>query len=120
MWGQTFQSAAAAWQTGMSAPPGATMNTLSRRHFLAGTGAAAGTVLAANAVEAGQRQTTQPAAGQPNPLRYRLGIVTYNIAAAWDVPTILRICRDVGLAAVELRTTHKHGVEPSLSAEQRR
>src|SRR5262249_60541708 len=45
---------------------------------------------------------------------------TYNIAARWDLPTILRVCRDVGLAAVEFRTTHKHGVEPSLSKEQRR
>jgi sugar phosphate isomerase/epimerase len=53
-------------------------------------------------------------------LKYRLGIVTYNIAASWDVPTILRVCRNVGLAAVELRTTHKHGVEPSLNAAQRK
>jgi sugar phosphate isomerase/epimerase len=53
-------------------------------------------------------------------LRFRLGIVTYNIAASWDVPTILRVCRNVGLGPVELRTTHKHGVEPSLSPERRR
>ena len=46
---------------------------------------------------------TQAGAGQPaagrRPPRYRLGIVTYNIAANWDVPTILRVCRTVGLAA---------------------
>jgi sugar phosphate isomerase/epimerase len=57
---------------------------------------------------------------QEKPLRFRLGIVTYNIAANWDLPTILRICKAVGLSPVELRTTHKHGVEPSLSPERRR
>jgi sugar phosphate isomerase/epimerase len=53
------------------------------------------------------------------PPRFRLGIVTYNIAAGWDLPTLLKVCQNVGLAAVELRTTHKHGVEPSLSKPQR-
>jgi sugar phosphate isomerase/epimerase len=51
--------------------------------------------------------------------KFRLGIVTYNIAAQWDLPTILRICKNVGLSPVELRTTHKHGVEPTLTKEQR-
>jgi sugar phosphate isomerase/epimerase len=51
---------------------------------------------------------------------FRLGIVTYNIAAHWDVPTILKVCKSVGLSPVELRTTHKHGVEPSLTPTQRR
>ena len=51
--------------------------------------------------------------------RFRLGIVTYMIAADWDVPTILKVCRGAGIADVELRTTHKHGVEPSLSKDQR-
>src|ERR1700681_4336575 len=41
-------------------------------------------------------------------------------AAGWDVPTILRVCRNVGLAAVDLRTGHKHGVEPSLSPQRRK
>jgi sugar phosphate isomerase/epimerase len=54
------------------------------------------------------------------PLRFRLGIVTYNIAATWDVAALLRICGAVGLNPVELRTTHRHGVEPTLTADQRR
>lgn len=52
--------------------------------------------------------------------KFRLGIVTYNIAKDWDVPTIVRVCKAVGISPVELRTTHKHGVEPSLSKEQRK
>ncbi|MCI0376635.1 MAG: sugar phosphate isomerase/epimerase [Gemmataceae bacterium] len=87
---------------------------MQRRQFLAGAGAltAAGLPLPA-------AQATQPSSN-PAALKFRLGIVTYNIAAAWDVPTILKICRAVGLAAVELRTTHKHGVEPTLGADARR
>jgi sugar phosphate isomerase/epimerase len=52
--------------------------------------------------------------------KFRLGIVTYNIAKDWDVPTVIKVCKAVGVSPVELRTTHKHGVEPSLSKEQRR
>ncbi len=55
-----------------------------------------------------------------NSPKFRLGIVTYNIAAGWDIPTILKVCKAVGLPAVELRTTHRHGVEPSLNKEQRK
>jgi sugar phosphate isomerase/epimerase len=50
----------------------------------------------------------------------KLGLVTYNIAAAWDLDTLLRVCADTGLTGVELRTTHAHGVETSLTAAQRR
>ena len=89
------------------------MNDLTRRGFLGAGSMAAGGLLV-NRASAGQ-----PAANNAGP-RFRLGIVTYNIAAAWDVPTILRICRAVGLSPVELRTTHKHGVEPSLSPAARK
>jgi sugar phosphate isomerase/epimerase len=53
------------------------------------------------------------------PRKFELGLVTYNVVKDWDLPTILRVCESVGIAAVELRTTHKHGVEPSLSSAQR-
>jgi sugar phosphate isomerase/epimerase len=49
----------------------------------------------------------------------KLGTVTYNIAKDWDVPTIIKNLTEVGMDAVELRTTHKHGVEISLPAAQR-
>src|SRR5262249_37196414 len=48
-----------------------------------------------------------------------LGLVTYNVAAAWDLDTVLRVSKEAGIAAVEFRTTHKHGVEPSLTKDQR-
>ncbi|MEP0844677.1 MAG: sugar phosphate isomerase/epimerase [Phycisphaerae bacterium] len=62
----------------------------------------------------------QSGSGQkPSGRKYQLGTVTYNIAAHWDVPTLLKVCKDVGLTAVEFRTTHKHGVEPALAKPQR-
>ncbi len=49
----------------------------------------------------------------------KLGIVTYQIAAEMDVPTIIELCSKVGIEGVELRTTHAHGVEVDLSPAQR-
>lgn len=48
-----------------------------------------------------------------------LGLVTYLWAAEWDLPTIIKNCALTGFEGVELRTTHKHGVEPSLSPAER-
>ena len=52
--------------------------------------------------------------------KFKLGIVTYNVPANWDLPTLLKTCQKVGIAAVECRTTQKHGVEPSLNAAERK
>ncbi len=49
----------------------------------------------------------------------RLGAVTYNVLKDWDVETIITKLQAAGFEAVELRTTHKHGVEPSISKEER-
>jgi sugar phosphate isomerase/epimerase len=50
----------------------------------------------------------------------QLGLVTYMWGADWDLPTILKNCRETGFEGVELRSGHKHGVEPSLSAGGRK
>ena len=49
----------------------------------------------------------------------KLGIVTYQIAKDWDVPTLIDMCHITGIQGVELRTTHAHGVEIALSAAER-
>src|SRR2546428_10848169 len=49
----------------------------------------------------------------------KLGTVTYNIAKDWDLPTLIRNLTEAGFDAVELRTTHRHGVELSLSPAAR-
>jgi sugar phosphate isomerase/epimerase len=50
---------------------------------------------------------------------FHLGLVTYNLAYNWDIETIIKNCERTGFEGVELRTTHKHGVEISLSQERR-
>jgi sugar phosphate isomerase/epimerase len=50
----------------------------------------------------------------------KLGLVTYNLARDWDLDTIIARCKEVGIEAVEFRSTHKHGVEPALSKDQRK
>jgi len=57
------------------------------------------------------------AAGTPP--RFSLGLVTYNLAAGWDIDTIIKNCQATGFLGVELRTTHKHGVEPSIAKSRR-
>ena len=50
---------------------------------------------------------------------FHLGAVTYNTLKDFDVPTIIRVLEGAGFEGVELRTTHKHGVEPSLGPQER-
>lgn len=49
----------------------------------------------------------------------QLGIVTYNIAKDWDLPTILTKLKSLGYEGVELRTSHAHKVEVNLTRAQR-
>lgn len=49
----------------------------------------------------------------------RIGTVTYNIAKDWDIATIIKNLTDIGMDGVELRTTHAHGVEVTLTAAER-
>jgi sugar phosphate isomerase/epimerase len=88
---------------------------MKRRDFLS-------TVAALPAVAAIQpaQNTRQSAARAP----LKLGTVTYLIAKDWDVPAIIKNLTEVGMDGVELRTTHKHGVEialpPAARAEVRK
>jgi sugar phosphate isomerase/epimerase len=50
---------------------------------------------------------------------FKLGTVTYNVPKDWDLATLLKLLPQAGLSAVEFRTTHAHGVEPSMPAEKR-
>jgi sugar phosphate isomerase/epimerase len=68
------------------------------------------------ALAGGTRDQSPPPAA---PRGLRLGTVTYNIAKDWDVPSLIRHLTDTGYEAVELRTTHRHGVEISLSPAAR-
>lgn len=50
----------------------------------------------------------------------KLGLVTYQWARDWDLPTLIANCEKTGFLGVELRTEHAHKVESNLSASQRK
>jgi sugar phosphate isomerase/epimerase len=50
---------------------------------------------------------------------FHLGCITYNTLKDYDVETIIRVLEGTGFEGVELRTGHKHGVEPSISQQER-
>lgn len=94
------------------------MSLPTRREFaVAAVGAnALAATLGASALAAEKVRPAGPGSAPP----FQLGTVTYNIAAKWDLATLLTVCKKTGIAAVEARTTHKHGIEPSLSDDDRR
>ena len=49
----------------------------------------------------------------------KFGLVTYQWAKDWDLPTIIANCEKTGYRGVELRTQHAHKVEINLNASQR-
>jgi hypothetical protein len=89
------------------------MKEKTRRDFLRGTLTATGALALSGEVTStlATRPATAPTA--------RLGLVTYNLAKDWDITTLIKNCELTGFEAVELRTTHKHGVEPTISSVQR-
>ena len=49
----------------------------------------------------------------------KLGLVTYQWGKDMPLPELLAVCAKAGFGGVELRSTHRHGVEPGMTAEQR-
>ena len=87
------------------------INDMNRRSFFAAsvaglTGGFVPGVRLASAAPAVERQ-------------FQLGCVTYNLLKDMDLETIIKTLEGAGLAAVELRTAHKHGVEPSIGPDER-
>jgi len=89
------------------------MPRTSRREFLATGAAVLATAAGGRSLPAAE--TSSPTSGA----KMSLGLVTYLWGQDWDLPTLLANCEKTRMAAVELRTTHKHGVEPSLGKAQR-
>ena len=83
-------------------------NSMNRRGFLTSMG----TLAAISALS-----NTQPAEHSASGMH--LGLVTYLWGKDWDLATLIDHCEKSGLGAVELRTTHAHGVEPGLSRRER-
>ena len=86
------------------------MSTLHRRGFLQSGLLALPLALGANA-----SAETAPAVASG----LRLGTVTYNMGKDMTLDELIAFCEKTGLEGVELRTTHKHGVEVTLDAAAR-
>lgn len=83
-----------------------------RRNFLA---------LSAAGLACGTMATTLPKnlfAQSPAP-KLRLGLVTYQWGKDWTVPELIQNCTESGIEGVELRSTHKHGVEIEIDSARR-
>jgi len=90
------------------------MTDRSRRRFLKQS-----VSLGAAALAAGPLGEALGLAAEKPGSRMKLGLVTYLWGRDWDLPTLLANCEKTGVLGVELRTTHAHGVEPSLSPAER-
>lgn len=89
------------------------MPVISRRDFL-GVAATAAT-FATGIMGPGKMSLAQDKKGSD----IQFGLVTYQWGKDWDLPTLIAHCSKAKVLGVELRTTHKHGVEPSLSESER-
>ena len=89
------------------------MNRTTRRRFIQDASAAGAAALALGT-------TLRASAAEPPGSKMALGLVTYLWGRDWDLPTLIANCERAKVYGVELRTTHKHGVERSLSAAQRK
>src|SRR5438552_13799106 len=91
-----------------------TMGRIGRRSFFQ-----KGAVALAATGSAGLSPGDVPGAATGSAPPFKLGLVTYELAKDWDIETIIKNCEATGFEGVELRTTHRHGVEPTISKQQR-
>lgn len=89
--------------------------SVTRRDLLVGTAlTTAVTLLESSAQPASARTQSE----KTN--KMKLGMVTYNVAKDWTLPTLISHLKAAGWEGAELRTTHAHGVEVTLGADQRK
>ena len=92
--------------------------TSNRREFLKASTLGVG-ALGLSGVLSPRAEAAEKASFLQKSSMMHLGMVTYNLAQDWDVPTIIKNCETARFEGVELRTSHAHKVEVNLSKEQR-
>lgn len=85
--------------------------TIRRRQFIAGSCVAVSLASIPRMAKAIAKQASTEG--------MRLGLVTYLWGKDMNLDELLKSCEESGLLGVELRTEHKHAVEPTLSAAER-
>ncbi|HOC73893.1 MAG TPA: sugar phosphate isomerase/epimerase family protein [Candidatus Hydrogenedentes bacterium] len=91
------------------------MKPVSRRHWMT---LCAGAASAASLTLSGPSRGLRAVAAAAN-APFKLGMVTYKMGEKMTCDQLIALCKEAGLAGVELRTTHGHGVELSLSKSER-
>jgi sugar phosphate isomerase/epimerase len=90
----------------------------SRRNFInAAAVSTAAMVLPGFTADTEQKKKKSSSSLNKTPLK--LGLMTYQVGQSWDIETIINNLQTTKFEHVELRTTHKHGVEVSMSKQQR-
>ncbi len=89
------------------------MKSMSRRNFVQSSGAAAAAFLGASLLPSPAFAKAMPGS------KMHLGLVTYLWGEHWDLDTIIKNCTASDVLAVELRTEHAHGVQPTISKAER-
>ena len=87
---------------------------LNRRVFLKVTGLGIGCLSLRPTLSLGAEAVDKAGVPARRPTMH-LGLVTYNLAADWDVRTIIKNCEAAEFEGVELRTSHAHKIEVNLS-----
>lgn len=85
-----------------------------RKDFLKSLAALTGTAFLPTALTSSCSPKRLPGADM------KLGLVTYQWAKDWDVPTIIKNCTEANIPGVELRVEHAHNVHLGLNAAERR
>jgi sugar phosphate isomerase/epimerase len=87
-------------------------NTQSRRRFLMNSSAIVAGSVVGSTLMAGPARNESIS-------KLRLGLVTYQWGKDWTVPELIEKCTEAGIEGVELRSTHKHGVEIEIQSAKR-
>lgn len=85
-----------------------------RRDFLKQSASAGALALGAGLLPSGMLNAAPAAKAN-----IRFGMVTYTWGADWDLPTLIKNLETANVLGVELRTSHAHKVEPTLSSAER-
>ena len=88
-----------------------------RRRFIQTAAVSTAAVAGISGADVSASQAANTFSLNPTPLK--LGLMTYQVGQSWDIPTLIKNCKETRFEHVQLRTTHKHGVELALSKAQR-
>lgn len=92
-------------------------NNFSRRNFLKTAALSSTAVAIPGCVNVNKSQEDNSFKLNENPLK--IGLMTYNVAKEWDIESVIKNLTEAEFQSVELRTTHGHGIEVTMSAAER-